>query len=215
MAESDCIICSELLAVPGSSVTRCGHVFHTHCIERWFNQKPLCPLCKTAARPGSTRILRAPAALAPDEANRMRALSAQDPSGTAAAAAASRLRAASDRKSHDISVAAEACERERGQIGQKRHALHRLEAEVLKLRRELAAAERIEAAATVAAEASAVAGAAENEPPLPPPPPRLNTERSVSREAIVQQSKQLAWRTRFARHRIIAAPSRRLVAWVC
>ena len=120
----------------------------------------------------------------------MRALSAQDPSGNAAGNAASCLRAASDRKSRDISIAAEACERERGQIGQKRHALHRIEADVLKLRRELAAAERIEAAAVVAAETSALAGAAQNEPPTP----RLNTERSVSREAVVQQSKQLAWR---------------------
>ena len=43
----DCTICSEPLAVPGASLTKCGHVFHTSCLERWFDQKPLCPLCKT------------------------------------------------------------------------------------------------------------------------------------------------------------------------
>ena len=37
----DCTICSEPLAVPGASLTRCGHVFHTACLEKWFDQKPL------------------------------------------------------------------------------------------------------------------------------------------------------------------------------
>jgi len=46
MAASDCTICSDPLAA-GLTVTRCGHVFHTHCIFQWFEHKPLCPLCKT------------------------------------------------------------------------------------------------------------------------------------------------------------------------
>ena len=54
-------------------------------------------------------------------------------------------------------------------------------------------AERIEAAATSATSvegSDGVADGAENEPPLL----RLDAERAVSREAVAQQSRQLAWR---------------------
>jgi hypothetical protein len=187
----DCIICSEQLRVPATSLTRCGHVFHTGCIERWFVQKPLCPLCKTRSTgEGFTRILRPPAALDALEVERMRTLAARDSSSTGAAAMAKRLRADAERCAHEISVAAEARQAEADQLRHKRREIHQLESAVLKLRKELSAAERIEAetAAAVAAEG------AENEPPLQSLPPQLDAQRSVSREAVAQQSRQLAWR---------------------
>lgn len=196
-------MCSEPLVVPldrnlpGCSVTRCGHVFHTHCLMRWFECKPVCPLCKASCRSGSTRVLRAPAALDADEAARMRALAAPDPSNAAAAAAAQRLRISSERKLHNISVYEEEVAKERSQVQAKRTAVHKLEAQVLKLRRELAAAERVEAAAAAAEQASADAGG-ENEPPLPAVPSLgangFDPGRAVSREAVLQQGKQVAWR---------------------
>jgi hypothetical protein len=191
-------MCSEALTVPGCSVTRCGHVFHTHCLLRWLEIKPLCPLCKASCRRGSTRELRAPAPLDAEEAARMRALAAADPSGAAAAAAAKKLRASAERKLHNISVYDEEVDKQRALVGARRAAVHKLEAEVLKLRRELASAERIEAAASAAEAVSAEAGS-ENEPPLPDVPPLpanagIDPAKTVSRDAVLQQSKQLAWR---------------------
>ena len=26
-------------------VGACGHVFHTHCLTRWLERRPVCPLC--------------------------------------------------------------------------------------------------------------------------------------------------------------------------
>ncbi|KAL1525161.1 hypothetical protein AB1Y20_020032 [Prymnesium parvum] len=43
---ADCTICHEPLLCPGSSVTQCGHIFHTQCLELWLAVKPNCPLCK-------------------------------------------------------------------------------------------------------------------------------------------------------------------------
>ena len=126
----------------------------------------------------------------------MRILAAADPSGVAAKTAAERLRTDAERSAHDISVLNEACGLERAQLGQKRQAVHRLQAEALKLRRELAAAERVEATAAAAAAAEANGGSGP-EKPLPMPAaelPLLNTGRSVSKDAVIQQGKQLAWR---------------------
>lgn len=188
----DCTICSEPLAVPGASLTRCGHVFHSHCIQRWFEQKPLCPLCKARCTE-SPRLLCAPAMLDAEEAARMSVWATGDPSGAAAADAVRQLRADADRCAHDATDSKRSCDLETEQLRHKRAALHRLESEVLKVRRELAAAERIEAAATSATSvegSDGVADGAENEPPLL----RLDAERAVSREAVAQQSRQLAWR---------------------
>ena len=78
-------------------------------------------------------------------------------------------------------------EEEQMRQAQKRNITHRLEAELLSLRRELAAARRMEEASVAAmADATNVASA-----PLDLP---VDVERSVSREAVVQQSKQIAWR---------------------
>merc|ERR1711915_215464 len=49
----DCVICFGLLDAKSQiSVAPCGHIFHTHCIEEWQNQKkkerkPIpCPSCQ-------------------------------------------------------------------------------------------------------------------------------------------------------------------------
>lgn len=44
----DCPICLEKMRTPGSSLTRCGHMFHTHCILQHLenNAKVWCPLCR-------------------------------------------------------------------------------------------------------------------------------------------------------------------------
>lgn len=198
---ADCTICSEPLAVPGASLTRCGHVFHTQCIEKWFDQKPLCPLCKTRSTGRSfTRMLRAPVPLDPDELERMRALASAEPAGADAALA--RLRAAMRQHEHDRGVCTEASDAERQVVAHKRAALHQKEAELLKLKRELAAARRVENAATAAVRADrsgsqdrARAGD-ENAPNGMPlaPPPLLDADKAVSVDAVKQQSQQLAWR---------------------
>ena len=191
MASPECTVCTEPIRVPGASLTRCGHVFHTACIERWFSTKPECPLCKTrATKDGFTRVLRAPTALEPEEVARMRALAADDASEAAAAAVARKLGAAMQQQQQHISATASLREVEIEQLRHKRAAVHKLQSDLLSLRRELTAAERVEAAA-----AAHVVETTENVENKPPPlPPRLDPQRSVSREAVTQQSRQLAWR---------------------
>jgi hypothetical protein len=43
--KDNCTICTESMA-SGRSLT-CGHVFHSHCIERWLMRKNSCPICRT------------------------------------------------------------------------------------------------------------------------------------------------------------------------
>ena len=134
-----------------------------------------------------------PTALAPEEADRMRALAAGDPSGAAAAANMRRLRESMQQQQQQMLEVAQRREVESEQLRHKRAAVYRLQSDVLKLRRELAAAERVEAAATCHLD-RITGDEAENNPPMPIPSPRLDAERSVSREAVAQQSRQLAWR---------------------
>ena len=46
MSDDDCTIYAEPLDTEDApcSVTRCGHVFHAHCLREWFAHKPVCPL---------------------------------------------------------------------------------------------------------------------------------------------------------------------------
>ena len=208
----DCMICCEPLTVPGASITKCGHVFHTACIGKWFEQKALCPLCKTrAAEPGFTRTLKAPTPLTAHENERIHALAANEPTGTVQGAI-ERLRAAEAAHMHDAGVCAEARDAERHALAPRRAAVHRLQAELLGLQRELAAAERVEANAAAAAEKAAEKAAAtrareapggENDEAAaaeravqPALPAVLSAPggKGVSVEAVKQQSRQLAWR---------------------
>ncbi|XP_004510739.1 probable E3 ubiquitin-protein ligase RHY1A [Cicer arietinum] len=47
-SESMCCICLGDLS-NGSKMTQpCSHVFHQHCINKWFNISKTCPLCRRA-----------------------------------------------------------------------------------------------------------------------------------------------------------------------
>jgi hypothetical protein len=48
MAENHCSICFESLLSESERVQtlRCGHPFHRLCLDRWFQEKTSCPLCR-------------------------------------------------------------------------------------------------------------------------------------------------------------------------
>lgn len=179
----ECTICSDVLQVPGSSVTRCGHTFHSECLKRWLGQKRTCPLCKSDCKAGSTRELRAPAPIAAVEEARMRALAS---AGADPGAVNRQLQSQMRKLEEEIETLWEAREEEQRMEAQKRNAVHRLETELLSLKRELAAAQRME-------EQAAEAPASGDEPTEQQQFP-IEMERTVSREAVSQQGKQIAWR---------------------
>lgn len=43
--ENECCICLEKLASADIEALPCAHVFHSHCITRWFSESDSCPLC--------------------------------------------------------------------------------------------------------------------------------------------------------------------------
>ncbi|KAF0690356.1 Aste57867_18243 [Aphanomyces stellatus] len=45
---SVCAVCLDTVYFDGAIETRCGHIFHTHCIHPWLRQHPTCPVCRTA-----------------------------------------------------------------------------------------------------------------------------------------------------------------------
>eukprot|EP00965_Chrysotila_dentata_P095115 3144258-Pleurochrysis_carterae.AAC.5 len=56
-SELDCSICADALLTNVVEVTKCGHAFHSECLQTWFAQKRVCPLCKTPALGTFTRVL--------------------------------------------------------------------------------------------------------------------------------------------------------------
>jgi hypothetical protein len=44
----DCSICFQLVNKISLQKTKCGHIFHSHCINRWLklNTRKSCPLCR-------------------------------------------------------------------------------------------------------------------------------------------------------------------------
>jgi hypothetical protein len=49
-----CIICTERFqSAAVMSVCPCGHVFHSHCIEQWFekSKQDTCPQCRQLVNP--------------------------------------------------------------------------------------------------------------------------------------------------------------------
>ena len=117
----ECTICAETLAGAGDLVTRCGHVFHAHCLLTWFehleaeNKTASCPLCKEKPRRGPggaaafVRTLRGPSPLGAEEEAAMRAHAA---SGASADTVAARLDAAIARHGREIAASAAAREAE-------------------------------------------------------------------------------------------------------
>jgi len=45
--EEECIICLEEQD-NDTVMIRCTHTFHKKCITEWFNEKPICPSCRTS-----------------------------------------------------------------------------------------------------------------------------------------------------------------------
>jgi hypothetical protein len=187
---ADCSICAEALEVPGCSITRCGHVFHTECLETWFKQKQNCPLCKSSCKAGATRVLRAPIPLEPSEEERIRVLSrGSEPPHTVHA----RVLSEGDELEARIHASYLEREQEGKALSNRKQVTHRLQTELLNLKRELSAARRVEANASAALAADAQFGP-EGSGKLPAAPLIVNSDRVVSREAVEQQSRQLVWR---------------------
>lgn len=42
----DCGICFENVSFRQKHVTKCAHLFHKNCINRWLLQKKQCPICR-------------------------------------------------------------------------------------------------------------------------------------------------------------------------
>ena len=43
---NDCPVCCERMTSRNTTTTRCNHVYHTACLERWLATKHTCPLCR-------------------------------------------------------------------------------------------------------------------------------------------------------------------------
>lgn len=58
----DCPICYESVTPGTSTTTRCNHVFHSTCLQRWMEVKTTCPMCRDDIRPttGSLRPSNGP-----------------------------------------------------------------------------------------------------------------------------------------------------------
>ena len=52
----DCPICYEEVTKGTSTTTRCKHVFHKACLERWMEEKPTCPMCRENIRPTTGQL---------------------------------------------------------------------------------------------------------------------------------------------------------------
>lgn len=46
LVDTNCSICQDSLAEPGTRITHCGHVFHMNCITEWFSRSVFCPMCR-------------------------------------------------------------------------------------------------------------------------------------------------------------------------
>ena len=96
-----------------------------------------------------------------------------------------------ERLTRDISSCWETREREQERVSQRRQAMHRLESELLKLKRELSAARRVETAAAAAANSGAPEVPAAPQPALES---ILDRGTAVSRDAVRKQGEQIMWR---------------------
>ena len=47
---NDCPICYERMTSKDTTTTRCKHVYHSTCLERWLTTNHTCPLCRETLR---------------------------------------------------------------------------------------------------------------------------------------------------------------------
>ena len=52
----DCPICYEEVTKGTSTTTRCKHVFHKACLQRWMEEKTTCPMCRENIRPTTGQL---------------------------------------------------------------------------------------------------------------------------------------------------------------
>ena len=201
----DCTICCDTLSIPSGccSVTRCGHVFHTECLNKWFEHqtRPTCPLCKTERGSGTfVRELRPPehalSDLSDKDLERL-AMLVGEPSASAEAAQRSAIaRAVQEQQAVDVEQAAVD-----GRRKQKRTRVDKLNSELMQLKRQLHSCQQKErqqqkelqrisrdeprtAELWTALEEQGDSDAAPHQP----------LEGLAGREAVMRQSKQLCWR---------------------
>lgn len=43
----ECSICIEKILDNDTHITKCNHIFHTECINKWFESNNNCPYCRT------------------------------------------------------------------------------------------------------------------------------------------------------------------------
>jgi hypothetical protein len=42
----ECIIClNDMETNQSATLLKCGHVYHTECIHKWFQRRNVCPVC--------------------------------------------------------------------------------------------------------------------------------------------------------------------------
>ena len=51
----ECPICYEKITSKTSITTRCKHVFHNACLERWMETSQTCPMCRGYIHPTTGR----------------------------------------------------------------------------------------------------------------------------------------------------------------
>ena len=52
----DCPICYEKMTSSNMIKTSCKHEFHRSCLERWMEENPSCPMCRTDIRPTTGQL---------------------------------------------------------------------------------------------------------------------------------------------------------------
>lgn len=50
--ENICSICME--TVKYGAITKCGHIYHNKCLQRWVRHQQTCPLCRNEFLPSIT-----------------------------------------------------------------------------------------------------------------------------------------------------------------
>ena len=46
LTDTECIIClGQLKSGEHATLVKCGHMYHTTCLYRWFVKKKTCPIC--------------------------------------------------------------------------------------------------------------------------------------------------------------------------